>query len=97
MRWKKNGEYPFFTCGGKPFWIDTYAFDMDAILVSERQSGYINKYTGKFNAYQRTYVLGKLIENLNVSFLYSIIRCVLRKEYITIQIQRQFLTLLYWC
>ena len=55
----ENGEYPFYTCDATPFRIDTYAFDEEAILISGNgsQVGHINYYKGKFNAYQRTYVL----------------------------------------
>ena len=54
-----NGKYPFFTCSENQTYINTYAFDCEAILVSGNgsQLGYTNYYKGKFNAYQRTYVL----------------------------------------
>ena len=54
-----EGEYPFFTCDSKPYLINTYAFDEEAILISGNGSkvGHIHYYNGKFNAYQRTYVL----------------------------------------
>ncbi|WP_034538957.1 MULTISPECIES: restriction endonuclease subunit S [unclassified Bacteroides] len=59
----ENGIYPFFTCDKKVFTINSYAFDCEAILVSGNgsQVGHINYYKGKFNAYQRTYVLTDLI------------------------------------
>ena len=55
----ENGEYPFFTCDANPYRIDKYAFDEEAILISGNgsQVGHINYYKGKFNAYQRTYVV----------------------------------------
>ena len=55
----ENGQYPFFTCAERPFNIDSYAFDTEALLISGNGAnlGYINYYKGKFNAYQRTYVL----------------------------------------
>lgn len=54
----EDGEYPFFTCDIKPYKIDTYAFDGEAILISGNGNvGHLNYYIGKFNAYQRTYVL----------------------------------------
>ena len=55
----ENGQYPFFTCAERPFYIDSYAFDTEALLISGNGAnlGYINYYKGKFNAYQRTYVL----------------------------------------
>ena len=53
-----KGKYPFFTCSRDTFWIDDYAFDGDAILISGNGDvGHTKLYSGKFNAYQRTYVL----------------------------------------
>ena len=54
-----NGEYSFFTCAKKIFRIDSFAFDCEALLVSGNGAnvGYIHYYKGKFNAYQRTYVI----------------------------------------
>lgn len=54
----ENGQYPFFTCSRDTFWIDNYAFDGDAILIAGNGDvGHTKLYSGKFNAYQRTYVL----------------------------------------
>lgn len=54
-----NGKYRFYTCAENHFFIDKYCFDTEAILISGNGSnvGHINYYKGKFNAYQRTYVL----------------------------------------
>ena len=61
-----NGIYPFFTCAEQPFKIDSFAFDTEALLISGNGAnlGYINYYNGKFNAYQRTYVLDVFSENI---------------------------------
>ena len=61
-----NGIYPFFTCAEQPFKIDSFAFDTEALLISGNGAnlGYINYYHGKFNAYQRTYVLDTFSENI---------------------------------
>ena len=61
-----NGIYPFFTCAEHPFKIDSFAFDTEALLISGNGAnlGYINYYKGKFNAYQRTYVLDLFSENI---------------------------------
>ena len=61
-----NGMYPFFTCAEQPFKIDSFAFDTEALLISGNGAnlGYINYYKGKFNAYQRTYVLDLFSENI---------------------------------
>ena len=53
-----NGLYPFFTCGKDTLSIDNYAFDGEAILIAGNGDiGHTKYYYGKFNAYQRTYVL----------------------------------------
>jgi type I restriction enzyme, S subunit len=56
----ENGEYPFFTCSRDIFYIDVFAFDCEAILLAGNNAvGDFNvkHYNGKFNAYQRTYVI----------------------------------------
>jgi type I restriction enzyme S subunit len=56
----ENGLYPFFTCSREIFAINNYAFDVEAILLAgNNASGDFNvkHYKGKFNAYQRTYVI----------------------------------------
>ena len=56
----EGGEYPFFTCAREVFAIDKYAFDCEAILLAGNNAvGDFNvkHYKGKFNAYQRTYVI----------------------------------------
>ncbi len=57
----EDGEYPFFTCAKEVLRIDKYAFDQEALLLAgnNAQGKYdVKYYKGKFNAYQRTYVLG---------------------------------------
>ncbi|EDX0452076.1 restriction endonuclease subunit S [Salmonella enterica] len=56
----KDGDYPFFTCAEFPEKIDHYAFDGDVVLIAgnnARGNFHVSRYQGKFNAYQRTYVL----------------------------------------
>ena len=66
----ENGEYPFFTCDMKPFKIDTFAFDCEALLLAGNGNiGSVKYYKGKFNAYQRTYVLSDF-KNCDARFLY---------------------------
>ena len=68
----ENGKYPFFTCAEEVFSIDEYAFDAEALLISGNGAnlGYIHYYNGKFNAYQRTYVLDKFAIDINYVRLY---------------------------
>jgi type I restriction enzyme, S subunit len=56
----ENGKYPFFTCSREIFSIDHFTFDCEAILLAGNNAvGDFNVkyYKGKFNAYQRTYVI----------------------------------------
>ena len=68
----ENGKYPFFTCAEEVFGIGEYAFDTEALLISGNGAnlGYIHYYNGKFNAYQRTYVLDKFAIDINYVRLY---------------------------
>ena len=54
----ESGKYMFFTCAKENYRTDTYAFEGDALLISGNgELGLCKYYSGKFNAYQRTYVL----------------------------------------
>ena len=62
----EGGQYRFYTCAKEYYKIDDYAFDTDALIVSGNGAnvGYIHHYQGKFNAYQRTYVLDSFTDNI---------------------------------
>lgn len=54
----EDGEYPFFTCSKEVYLIDKFAYDYEALLIAGNGDiGDIKYYNGKFNAYQRTYIL----------------------------------------
>ncbi len=67
-----GGKYRFYTCAREYFQINNYAFDTDALLISGNGAnvGYIHHYCGKFNAYQRTYVLDSFQENIMYIYYY---------------------------
>ena len=55
-----DGQYPFFTCSQETFKIDSYSFDQEAILLAGNNARGIYSvkyYKGRFDAYQRTYVI----------------------------------------
>ncbi|AZL52822.1 restriction endonuclease subunit S [Helicobacter pylori] len=60
------GKYRFYTCAKEYYFVDKYAFDTEAILISGNGAyvGYVHYYKGKFNAYQRTYVLDNFSEHI---------------------------------
>ena len=99
----ENGKYPFFTCNEIPSKIDTYSFDTTAILLSGNGSriGHVNLYSGKFDAYQRTYVIEISEENIDIKFLYYFFKTFVKKyidknkttgsiPYITLPILKDF-------
>jgi type I restriction enzyme S subunit len=56
----ENGKYPFFTCSAETFRTNTYSFDNEVVLLAGNNASavYPFKYfKGKFDAYQRTYVI----------------------------------------
>ena len=52
-----TGLYPFFSCSQDITWTDEYSFEGNAILVAGNGDFNVKFYNGKFEAYQRTYVL----------------------------------------
>jgi len=67
------GEYPFFTCSRETYRIDEAAFEGESVLVAGNGDLNVKYFDGKFNAYQRTYVLNsvdrKILDN-RFLFLY---------------------------
>ena len=67
-----GGKYPFFTCAPNPLSINTYSFDDDVILLAGNNASgkfHCQRYTGKFDAYQRTYVITAK-NNFNIDYIY---------------------------
>ena len=55
-----SGKYPFFTCAKEHTFSDVHSFDCEAILIAGNGAvGQTTYYKGKFEAYQRTYVLSE--------------------------------------
>ena len=54
------GEYPFFTCSRETYRIDEAAFEGESVIVAGNGDLNVKYYDGKFNAYQRTYVLNSV-------------------------------------
>ena len=53
----ENGKYPFFTCSNDILRCDDYKFEGNVILIAGNGDFNVKHYNGKFNAYQRTYVI----------------------------------------
>lgn len=66
-----KGEYPFYTCAREHTFSDEYSFDGEAILIAgNAEVGLCQYYKGKFEAYQRTYVLQNFHANGDYLFKY---------------------------
>ena len=53
----EEGQYPFFTCSREPLKISTYSYDCECVLVAGNGDLNVKYYNGKFDAYQRTYII----------------------------------------
>ncbi len=79
-----NGRYPFFTCSKETLTIDSYSYDCECVLVAGNGDLNVKYYNGKFDAYQRTYIIedasdGKLYMKYLYWFMSSYIN-ELRKQ-----------------
>ena len=78
----QNGKYPFFTCAPETYYINDYAFDQKAILLAGNNAEgnfNIKYYEGKFNAYQRTYIINPVSDAIDIHFLYYALQLCLQQ------------------
>ena len=92
-----KGRYPFFTCSPKPLTIDTYAYDTKAVILAGNNAEgnfHIQYYEGKFNAYQRTYIIETNDETIvDIRYLYYALKiCLLHFKQISQGTATKFLT-----
>lgn len=92
-----KGRYPFFTCAPKPLTIDTYAYDTKAVILAGNNAEgnfHIQYYEGKFNAYQRTYIIETNDETtVDIRYLYYALKiCLLHFKQISQGTATKFLT-----
>lgn len=67
----ESGQYPFFTCAIEPLKIDSYSYDCECVLVAGNGDLNVKYYSGKFDAYQRTYIIESMEKTfLDVQYLY---------------------------
>lgn len=66
-----NGKYPFFTCSKEISKINSYSYDCECVLIAGNGDLNVKYYNGKFEAYQRTYILTSIDNNtLSNKYLY---------------------------
>ena len=73
-----DGDYHFFTCSQETLRTNTYSFDTECVLLAGNNANGIfplKYFKGKFDAYQRTYVVRPRDTNvLTTKFLYYALR-----------------------
>lgn len=69
---KADGIYRFYTCASQYLMCDTYTFDGDSLILPGNGAnvGEVYTYSGKFDAYQRTYVLNHIKKDILHKYLY---------------------------
>ena len=74
---EEKGKYPFFTCSPITLQINSFAFDTEAVLLAGNNANGVfstKYYKGKFNAYQRTYIIEPIFpDKTNCKYLYFVI------------------------
>lgn len=75
-----DGAYMFFTTAKEASKIDKYRWDTEALLIAGNANvGEVKHYIGKFEAYQRTYVLTNFPKDINARFLFFVLSNSLKK------------------
>jgi type I restriction enzyme S subunit len=93
-----NGNYPFFTCSPETLRIDNYAFDTEALILAGNNADGVfslKYYNGKFNAYQRTYII-TVVDRMKTDYkflFYSLKTQLLNLEIISHGTATKYLTL----
>lgn len=74
------GSYPFFTCSREPLKISSYSYDCECVLIAGNGDLNVKYYFGKFDAYQRTYIIESKDKSvLWVRYLYNFLDKYLEK------------------
>ncbi len=67
-----DGQYAFFTCAQEPSKAPSYSFDTEAVILAGNGDFNVKLFRGKFEAYQRTYVLSPY----NKDMLFLLYYCI---------------------
>lgn len=99
----KNGAYPFFTCSKDILRINSFSYDFECLLLAGNNAAGIydiKHYNGKFDAYQRTYILRLKFEDDKYLFYKLLLEKYLEElqkssigsgtKYLTLEIFKRF-------
>ena len=74
----ENGKYPFFTCSKETLKINEYSYDCECVLLAGNGDLNVKYYNGKFDAYQRTYILECKNDIISTKYLYYFMKKYLK-------------------
>lgn len=75
-----DGMYPFFTCAKTVSKIDSYSYECECVLVAGNGDLNTKYYNGRFDAYQRTYIIQSADKGkLDVRYLYHFLETYVEK------------------
>lgn len=69
-----DGKYPFFTCADEPLKINRFAYDCECVLLAGNGNFNVKYYSGKFEAYQRTYIIEAASKGIHVPYVYLLVQ-----------------------
>ncbi|KXU40675.1 type I restriction enzyme S subunit [Longibaculum muris] len=78
----EDGEYPFFTCAHEIYKINSYSYEGEYVLLGGNNANGdfpVFYYNGKFDAYQRTYLIQSINPNYKTKYLYYAIQLRLKQ------------------
>lgn len=78
----ENGKYPFFTCAHEIYKINSYSYDGEYVLLGGNNANGdfpVFYFNGKFDAYQRTYLISSKNPNYETKYLYYAIQLKLKQ------------------
>ncbi len=69
---ENGGDYPFYTCAAEPIASPTFSFEGESIIIPGNGAnvGLVLFYDGKFEAYQRTYILNSFSNKVLPKYLF---------------------------
>lgn len=74
-----DGKYPFFTCAKDHTYSDGFSYDKEAILIAGNGDvGSVKYYKGKFEAYQRTYILSDFTKDVLPLYVFYVLKQCLK-------------------
>ncbi|WP_210410707.1 restriction endonuclease subunit S [Leptospira yanagawae] len=78
----ETGIYPFFSCAAIPLKSNSFSFDCEALILPGNGAnvGMVTYFNGKFEAYQRTYIVFNFASKIHVKYIEKVILALFKKS-----------------